>query len=182
LEKDLILKAKSRDPRSLERLYKHFYGYAMSIALRYSANREEACEIVNDSFMKAFDKIDQVASEESFKGWFRRILVNTSVDYYRKNLKHSGAVDIERVDAETYHPNVIDELSKEDILNMLRELPEVLRVIFNMYEIEGYKHDEIAAELQIPSSTCRTYLARAKEKLREKITALNYTRNEGAVR
>lgn len=132
--------------------------------------------------MKAFDKIDQVASEESFKGWFRRILVNTSVDYYRKNLKHSGAVDIERVDAETYHPNVIDELSKEDILNMLRELPEVLRVIFNMYEIEGYKHDEIAAELQIPSSTCRTYLARAKEKLREKITALNYTRNEGAVR
>lgn len=132
--------------------------------------------------MKAFDKIDQVANEDSFKGWFRRILVNTSVDYYRKNLKHSGAVDIDRVDAETYHPNVIDELSKEDILNLLRELPEVLRVIFNMYEIEGYRHDEIAAELQIPSSTCRTYLARAKEKLREKITALNYTRNEGAVR
>ncbi len=132
--------------------------------------------------MKAFDKIDQVANEDSFKGWLRRILVNTSVDYYRKNLKHSGAIDIDRVDAETYHPNVIDELSKEDILNMLRELPEVLRVIFNMYEIEGYKHDEIAAALQIPSSTCRTYLARAKEKLREKITALNYTRNEGAVR
>ena len=132
--------------------------------------------------MKAFDKIDQVANEDSFKGWLRRILVNTSVDYYRKNLKHSGGIDIDRVDAETYHPNIIDELSKEDILKMLRELPEVLRVIFNMYEIEGYKHDEIAEALQIPSSTCRTYLARAKEKLREKITALNYTRNEGAVR
>nr|MBI1229312.1 sigma-70 family RNA polymerase sigma factor [Cytophagales bacterium] len=182
MEKDLILNAKSRDPRSLERLYKHFYGYAMSIALRYSGNREEACEIVNDSFMKAFDKMDQVTNEHAFKGWFRRILVNTSVDYYRKGLKHSGALDISTVDAETPHPSVIDDLSNEDILGLLRELPEILRVIFNMYEIEGYKHDEIAATLNIPSSTCRTYLARAKDKLREKIIALNYTRDERAVR
>ncbi|MFC4871208.1 RNA polymerase sigma factor [Negadavirga shengliensis] len=182
METDLIQEAKNGDPRSLERLYKHFYGYAMSIALRYSGNREEACEIVNDSFMKVFDNIEQFSVGNSFKGWFRKILINTSVDYYRKNFKYNSTLDIEKATAETYDPNVIDELSQKDILYLLGQLPEVLRIIFNMYEIEGYKHDEISERLGIPSSTCRTYLARAKEKLREKVIALNHIRNEGAVR
>ncbi len=91
-------------------------------------------------------------------------------------------LDIEKAEATSYQSSIIDELSREDILGMLRELPEILRIIFNMYEIEGYKHNEIAAALNIPSSSSRTYLARAKEKLREKVIALNHIRNEGAVR
>lgn len=181
MEKDLIQEARKGDPRSLERLYKHFYGYAMSVALRYSGNRDEACEIVNDSFMKVFDKLGQFNEENSFKGWLRRILINTSVDYYRKNLKHTGVVDVEQVEIESSHISIVDELSKEDILLLLRELPDPLRIIFNMFEIEGYKHNEIAAHLNIPSSTCRTYLARAKALLRERIVALNHVRNERAV-
>jgi RNA polymerase sigma factor (sigma-70 family) len=181
LEKDLIQEARKGDPRSLERLYKHFYGYAMSVALRYSGNREEACEIVNDSFMKVFDKLGQYSEDSSFKGWLRRILINTSVDYYRRNLKHSGMLDVELLEVEASHLSVLDELSREDILALLWELPETLRIIFNMFEIEGYKHNEIAAHLNIPSSTCRTYLARAKDMLREKIIALNHVRNERAV-
>jgi len=182
LEKDLIQEAKKKDPRSLERLYRHFYGYAMSIALRYSGNKEEACEIVNDSFMKAFDNLEKFSIDNSFKAWLRRIIINTSVDYYRKNFKHYSALSIEKAESETYDADVIDELSKKDILFLLGELPEVLRVIFNMYEIEGYKHNEISDKLGIPSSTCRTYLARAKEKLREKIIVLNQIKDEGAVR
>lgn len=182
MEKELILVAQKRDKKSLEMLYKRFYGYAMSIALRYSGNREEACEIVNDSFMKAFDKLDQFNLDNSFKAWFRRIIINTSVDYYRKNLKHQAVMDIEKAHAETYNPDIIDDLSKEDILRCLEELPDILRVIFNMYEIEGFRHAEISEKLGIPSSTCRTYLARAKERLRNKIIALNHIKNEGAVR
>ncbi|WP_209329629.1 RNA polymerase sigma factor [Lunatimonas salinarum] len=181
MEQDLIQEARKGDPKSLERLYKHFYGYAMSVALRYSGNRDEACEIVNDSFLKMFDKLDQYKGGSSFKGWLRRILINTSVDYYRKNLRFSGMVDIEQIDVEAYHVSVIDDLSTEDILRLLGELPDNLRIIFNMFEIEGYKHDEIAAHLNIPSSTCRTYLARAKGMLREKVIALNHVKNEGAV-
>ncbi|WP_375585158.1 RNA polymerase sigma factor [Cyclobacterium xiamenense] len=182
MEKDLIQKAQKRDRSSLERLYRHFYGYAMSIALRYSGSREEACEIVNDSFMKAFDNLDQFSLENSFKAWFRRIIINTSVDYYRKNFKHYAAMDIDKASAESYDPDIIDTLSREDILRSLGELPETLRLVFNLYEIEGYKHNEIGEKLGIPASTCRTYLARAKEKLREKIIAINQIKNEGAVR
>ena len=163
-------------------LYKHFYGYAMSVALRYSNSRDEACEIVNDSFMKAFDKLNQYAMENSFKGWFRRILVNTSIDYYRKNVKHYAAMDIDKANAESYEPEIIGQLSKEDILGLLRNLPEMLRMVFNMYEIEGYAHNEISEKLGIPTSTSRTYLARAKQKLRDSVIELNQIKDEGAVR
>jgi len=182
LEQNLVREAKDGNPKSLEKLYRHFYGYAMSIALRYSNSREEACEIVNDSFMKVFDKLGQYAEENAFKGWFRRILINTSIDYYRKNVKYYADMEIEKAEHKICDPSVVDELSKEDILDLLRELPEAMRIIFNMYEIEGYSHQEISDSLGIPPSTCRTYLARAKQKLRDKITALNRIRDEGAVR
>lgn len=182
MEKHLIQEAKNGDRKSIELLYKQFYGYAMSVALRYSNSREEACEIINDSFMKAFDKLDQYDNQNSFKGWLRRILINTSIDYYRKNIKHTAVMDIEKADAETLEADVIDRLSAEDILGILRELPEILRIIFNMYEIEGYSHNEISEQLGIPSSTSRTYLARSKKKLREKILELNQINNEGAIR
>lgn len=182
MDQQLIEEAKKGKPKALEMLYKHFYGYAMSIALRYSNSREEACEIVNDSFMKAFDRLDQYSDSSSFKAWFRRIVINTAIDSYRKNLKHYAAMDIEKASAESYDPNIIDELSREDILLALRELPEVMRVIFNMYEIEGYSHNEIGEELQIPASTSRTYLARAKQRLRNKIIELNKIKDEGAIR
>ena len=182
MEKHLIQEAKNGDRKSIELLYKQFYGYAMSVALRYSNSREEACEIINDSFMKAFDKLDQYDNQNSFKGWLRRILINTSIDYYRKNIKHTAVMDIEKADAETLEADVIDRLSAEDILGILRELPEILRIIFNMYEIEGSSHNEISEQLGIPSSTSRTYLARAKKKLREKILELNQINNEGAIR
>ena len=182
LEEQLIQKAKSGDPKSLEMLYRHFFGYAMSIALRYSNTREDAAEIVNDSFMKVFDKLTQQDGNYPFKAWFRRILVNTSIDYYRKNMKHFSAMDIEHANAESYEPEIISQLSREDILAMLRSLPEMLRLVFNMYEIEGFAHQEIAESLGIPSSTSRTYLARAKQKLREKVLEINQIKNEGAVR
>ena len=182
LEDNLVQKAKDGNPRDLEKLYRHFYGYAMSIALRYSNSREEACEIVNDSFMKVFDKLAQYTETNTFKGWFRRILINTSIDYYRKNVKYYADMEIEKAELPLCEASVIDELSKEEILAMLRELPELLRIIFNMYEIEGYSHNEIGEELGIPSSTSRSYLARAKHRLRDKIIRLNKIKDEGAIR
>jgi RNA polymerase sigma-70 factor (ECF subfamily) len=182
LEKALIQKAKDGDKKSIELLYKQFYGFAMSIALRYTNSRDEACEIVNDSFMKAFDRIKQYQIENSFKGWFRRIIVNTSIDYYRKNSRYTSIMDIEKAESESYSPDIIDQLTFEDILGLIRSLPEILRIVFNLYEIEGYDHNEIGEKLGIPASTSRTYLARSKKKLREKVLEINHIRDEGAIR
>lgn len=182
LEKALIQKAKDGDKKSIELLYKQFYGFAMSVALRYSNSRDEACEIVNDSFMKAFDRLKQYQLENSFKGWFRRIIVNTSIDYYRKNSRYASIMDIEKAESESYSPDIIDQLTFEDILGLIRSLPEILRIVFNLYEIEGYDHNEIGEKLGIPASTSRTYLARSKKKLREKVLEINHIKDEGAIR
>ncbi|WP_040481457.1 RNA polymerase sigma factor [Mariniradius saccharolyticus] len=182
MEKALIQKAKDGDKKSIELLYKQFYGFAMSVALRYSNSRDEACEIVNDSFMKAFDRIKQYQTENSFKGWFRRIIVNTSIDYYRKNSRYASIMDIDKAESESYSPDIIDQLTFEDILGLIRSLPEILRIVFNLYEIEGYDHNEIGEKLGIPASTSRTYLARSKKKLREKVLEINHIRDEGAIR
>jgi len=153
----------------------------MSVALRYTSCRDEACEVVNDSYMKAFAKLDQYNEGSSFKSWFRRIIINTAIDQYRKNSKHYALLEIEKAAAEAYDSDAVDDLTVEEILTLMRELPDLLRIVFNMYELEGFSHKEIGETLDIPASTSRTYLARAKQKLREKFVALNTIKDEGAV-
>lgn len=147
-------------------LYKHYYSYAMSVCLRYSRSRDEALEILNDSFMKVFDKIELYQEKLSFKAWFRRIIINTSIDYYRKNLKYQKHTEVEQAEGHQQSHTVIDQLSADDILALLGELPDQYRMVFNLYEIEGYAHKEIAEMLNIPEGTSRTVLTRAKKKLR----------------
>lgn len=148
-----------------ELLYKLYYSYGMSVSLRYACVRDEAIEILNDAFMKVFDNIDRFDSKQSFKPWFRQILVNTAIDYIRKNSKSRYFTEPEVLtEAE---PDVIDSLNAEDILKLLSTLPETYRTIFNLYEIEGYSHDEIADKMGIPAGTSRSYLTRAKKILRD---------------
>lgn len=140
----------------------------MSISLRYAYNKDEAVEILNDSFLKVFNNFNDFNPELSFKSWLRRIIINTSIDYYRKDLKYNKTDSIDDYfDIEISDYNVIDELNAEDILNLLNELPEIYRLTFNLYEIEGFKHEEIAEKLNISTSTSRSNLTRAKQMLRK---------------
>ena len=150
-----------------EKLYRHYYAYGMSISLRYSNSREEATEILNDSFLKVFDNLSKFDMKKSFKAWFRRILINTSIDYYRKSLRVVQTNNIDDYETLVYDKNEIDNLETEDILKLLNTLPETYKIIFNLYEIEGYKHEEIAEKLDISASTSRANLSRAKKILRE---------------
>lgn len=158
------IKGKSK---SQESLYKQFYAYGMSICLRYAHNRDEAVEIMNDGFIKVFDNINKYNPDHSFKAWFRRILINTSIDYYRKNAKHYNHLDENMVDSELLDASLIDQLNVNDLMKLLNELPEQYRLTFNLFEIEGYSHQEIAGMLDIAVGTSRSNLARAKKILRQ---------------
>ncbi len=154
-----------------EKLYKKFYGYAMGIALSYSHSREDAIEVVNDSFMKIFTNIHTYTRSRPFKPWFRKIVVNASIDKARANKRFSHHVDIDGIN----HSSVIDveaDLNAKQIYKLLNELPDLLRFVFNMYEIEGYSHKEIAEKLAIAESSSRTYLTRAKSQLRKLYTSI----------
>ena len=152
--------------KSQEMLYKQFYAYGMSISLRYAYNRDEAAEVLNDSFLKVFGSLHKYDHKLSFKAWLRKIIINTAIDYYRKNKKHHELVDIETTDIELSDYSLIEKFEIEDLQILLNDLPENYRITFNLYEIEGYNHDEIAKLLNIAPGTSRSNLTRAKALLR----------------
>jgi len=165
-EDDLIQQCKSGSLKYQELLYKHFYGYAMGIGMRYCLNRDDSLEVVNDAFIKVFNAIKKYNNDRPFKAWLRTIIVNTAIDRRRKEMKYSLNVEFESVAPIISNANAIESLGVQDILNLMKELPPIQITIFNLYEIDGYSHDEIAQLLTIPASSSRVYLSRAKEKLR----------------
>jgi RNA polymerase sigma-70 factor (ECF subfamily) len=154
------------DRHSLDRLYKEYYGYSMGICLRYSRTREEATEILNDGFFKIFRKLDHYSPGLSFKGWLRKVMINSAVDYFRRNEKHYANLDISYVQYESDQANVLDTLSEKDILAAVQRLPESYRIVFNLFVIEGYKHEEIATMLNISVGTSKSNLSVARRKLK----------------
>ncbi len=165
---ELIRRCSEGDPRAQELLYKRYFSFAMSICIRYTRNRFEAMEIVNDSYMKVLDNISEHDGSGSFRSWYGRILVNSAIDNYRRNAKHSSHLQITDIETtEEREPEISAELSANEILSLFSLLPDHYRVTFNLYEIEGYSHEEIGQMLDISSSTSRSNLSRAKKMLRE---------------
>ena len=142
----------------------------MGICLRYSRTREEAVEIVNDGFMKIFKKLDKYSPGLSFKGWLRKVMINSAIDYYRKNEKHYHSLDISHGKYETSE-TILDKLSEQDIIEAIQRLPPSYRMVFNLYVIEGYKHEEIANQLNISVGTSKSNLAIARNKLQKIVIA-----------
>lgn len=172
-DKELILACKKGGLRYQEMLYRRFYAFAMSVCLRYAPNRDDALEILNDSFMKVFQNIKNYDSERPFKSWFRKILVNTSLDKYRENKKYFIHAEFDVSELEiTQEPELNQRLDAEEILALMSALPPIYRLVFNLYEIEGYSHDEIAGMIDIAPGTSRSQLSRAKLLLKKRYTEM----------
>ncbi|MDZ4680396.1 MAG: sigma-70 family RNA polymerase sigma factor [Saprospiraceae bacterium] len=157
------------DRNSQRKLYECFYGYAMSICLRYSTSKEEASEILNDAFLKVLTNINKFDPAQPFKPWLRRLLINTAIDYSRK--KHRFSMTLELPETIELPAEDLPVLSPdEDLLPILRQLSPAYRIVFNLYVLEEYSHREIAALLDITESASRSNLTRAVEKLRAILT------------
>lgn len=170
---EIIAGLNARDDRIQERIYIQYWGYLMGIAARYFKDRNIAREVVNDSFMKAFKTMydfkrsdDLVDFQKTFKAWLAKITVRTALDKIRANKSMVSYLEEYEEVADVY-VEVEDKLFAEDIMRLLYELPDLHRMVFNLYEIEGFSHEEVAGQLNIPVSSSRTYLTRAKQKLRE---------------
>jgi len=167
-DRELIRKCSAGDIRAQEMLYKKYFSFAMSVCIRYTGDENEAMETVNDSFMKVLDNLNGYDVTRPFSAWYGKILVNTAIDNYRRNARHSFQLSVEKIaETEDREPEIDAELSADDIIGLFKQLPEQYRITFNLYEIEGYSHDEIAEMLGITASTSRANLTRAKKMLRE---------------
>ncbi|WP_215223580.1 RNA polymerase sigma factor [Echinicola shivajiensis] len=156
------------DRKSQELLYKQFYSYGMSVCLRYTSNRNDAVEVLNDSFMKVFTKIQQYDEQYAFKTWFRRILINSSINHNKSKLNNHHALSLDEVvEVEDKQSSIINELSYEELIKLIQSLSPMYRTVFSLYVIEGYSHLEIAELLGISEGASKSNLSRARLNLRE---------------
>lgn len=171
--KRILSGCQNNDKFCKELLYKQFYGYLKAIILRYTADQLDSEELVNDSFIKIFDNLQTFKKPDSnhdaeklFKGWAGKIASRTAIDKLRSK-KQLYLIDEW---PEHEHPvapvSVMAQLHVADIFKLMQQLPQIQRVVFNLYEVEGFTHDEISQLLQIAESSSRVYLTRAKNKLK----------------
>lgn len=161
------------DERLRERIYKHYWGYLMGVALRYVSDRHLAKSVVNDSFIKIFKHAATFVCDDKnnfnrmFKAWMTKITVRTALNELRK--KDTNPFAEELTDSHPSFPKVNhqNELNAEDIMGLLDRLRPMHKTVFLLYEIEGFDHNEIGQIMGISTSSSRVYLVRAKEKLRE---------------
>jgi RNA polymerase sigma factor (sigma-70 family) len=165
------------DRKSQKMFYEHFYAYGMSICLRYTNSRSEATEVLNEAFMKIFTKLEMYDVQKSLKGWIRRILINTSIDYYRQNHRHSESEDIDNAVHVSATESTLSNISYNEIINEIQELTPAYRNVFNLYVIDGYKHEEIAEQLGISVGTSKSNLSRARAILQQRLAKL-YTHEQ----
>ena len=171
-EMQLITALQRADSRAQKTLFERYSSKMLTICVRYVSNRYEAEEILMDGFMRVFEKIGQYKSEGSFEGWIRRIMVNESLMYLRKNKQWRAEIALEDAAPEADTTFADQDLMAEDLMNLLEQLPVGYKTVFNLYAIEGYSHAEIAESLGITESTSKSQLHRARALLQRLLTQL----------
>ena len=163
----LIKKCKKRDIQAQEQLFRLYAHKLFPVALKYSANRQQAEDNLQDAFLMIFDKIEQYRDKGSFEGWMKRIVINTALQKYRKQT----VFEIVREEHLTEPEIEIDEdaVSVDFLLKIIQQLPDRYRQVFNLYALDGFSHKEIAEIMNISTGTSKSNLARARVILKEKI-------------
>jgi RNA polymerase sigma-70 factor (ECF subfamily) len=162
-----LLEGCLREHRESQKLlYQEYYNYGMSISLRYSNNRDEASEILNDAFMKIFGNLRKFDLSKPFKPWLRKILVNTAINHYHKKQREVQVEEMKNASHESDAEKILSGISYQEIIGLLQKLPPAYRTVFSLYVIEGYSHEEIANLLNIAIGTSKSNLFKAKEQLK----------------
>jgi len=159
---------------SQKKIFSTFYGYAMSICIRYTTKHEDAVEILNDGFLKIFKEISHFVPAyadvpSSFKGWLRKIMVYTAIDHNRKFHKYDKSFSFNGKDIETPYvdENALDRMSYVEIINAIQKLSPAYKIILNMFIVEGFSHEEISKQLKISVGTSKSNLSKAKKQLQK---------------
>jgi RNA polymerase sigma-70 factor (ECF subfamily) len=155
-------------------LFERYSRVMTGVCMRYADRYEEAQDIVQDGFVKVFNKIQTFSGSGSLEGWIRRIMVNTALDYLRKIKNERYNLSIEDVEYSLKEDQIAETtMQADDLLKVIRTLPSGYRTVFNLYAIEGYSHKEIADKLDISENTSKSQYSRARSLLQKKLVHLN---------
>ena len=155
-------------------LFNRYASRMLGVCSRYARNSGDAEDILQDAFIKVFDKIHQFKFEGSFEGWIRRIMVNTALKKYslRRYEKEVNGYEITDRDESPMEPSAYAHITQKELMELINNLPDGYRMIFNLYVIEGYQHDEIAEMMGIQPGTSRSQLVKARNMLQKQLLQL----------
>ena len=173
-ENELIRGCIKDDAFCQKEVFSRYAGRMLGVCSRYARNSADAEDILQDAFIKIFEKIHQFKFEGSFEGWIRKIMVNTALKKYslRRYEKEVSGYEPNDRDEIAMEPSAYAYLTQKDLLGLINKLPDGYRIVFNLYAIEGYQHDEIAEILGIQAGTSRSQLVKARLMLQKQILEL----------
>lgn len=165
----IINGCRERNPLAQKELYELFKSKMFGICLRYAGNYDDAQDILQDGFIKVFEKIDQFGFKGAFEGWMRRIMVNTALEKYRSSYQVINIYDNVKEINNEFADDFSTDIDAHELLRFVQELSPKYRIVFNLYAIEGYSHKEISDLLGISEGTSKSNLSRARDILKEKV-------------
>lgn len=169
-DKELIERCLENDPRAQEFLYKKFAGRMYGVCLRFARNTLEADDILQEGFIKVFTFLKDFRQDGSLEGWVRRTIINTAINYYHSKENEWKETLLDKaVGIHSQTEDILNKISADDLLHLIQGLPEGYRMVFNLYVIEGYTHQEIAEILKISENTSKSQLSRARLALQERL-------------
>ncbi len=165
-ESNLIQACVNKERWAQRELYESYYNKMVGVCMRYANNQDDARDIVHEGFIKVFRNIHKYKPGTSLGAWIRRIMINTSIDYYRKAIRRRTE-DLDQAQYKTSGEiDPISICSAKEIMESVQQLSPAYRAVFNLYAIEGFSHKEIAKQLGISESTSRSNLVKARTKLK----------------
>lgn len=175
-ETEIIKRCLKGDEKAYSTLYKLFASKMMLVCLRYASSTDEAKDLLQEGFIRVFQHLYQYKGEGSLEGWIRKIMVNVSLEFYRKKNTNYTSIDLQ-LESNTYNAlvsteDILSKLQAEELLTLVQKLPPTYRLVFNLYEFEGYKHHEIAQKLGITEGTSKSNLHDARRILQRWVTQL----------
>ena len=168
-ERELVQGCLDADRRCQELLYARYARRMYAVCLRYARHELEAQDLLQEGFIRVFNKLSGFRLQGSLEGWIRRIMVHTAINTYRKKSFQQERFGMEHLPEEPVEAVALDHLGEQEVLKLVSALPEGYRAVFNLYAIDGYDHAEIAEMLGFGESTSRSQLAKARRMLQQRL-------------
>jgi len=158
------------------KLYEQYAGLLLGICMRYTEDKSEAEDVLQEGFLKIFEHIKEYQGKGSFEGWMRKIMVNTAITHFHKHKKHYYHSELDDVHENELQVDITpdSEIAVQELQALLQEMPEGYKMVFNLFAVEGYKHKEIAEQLNIDENTSKSQYLRAKNWLIKRMKNLNW--------
>lgn len=171
-EQELIALCLKGERIACKQLFDAYSGKLMALCYRFSRDVNEAEDILQEGFVRIFNKLDLYSDQGSFEAWMKRVMINTALKYRQRYIVKYNYSDITDHHIDDHRPTAIDNMSTDEILKLIQELPDGYKTVFNLYAIEGYSHRDIAELLGIGESTSRSQLVKARKMLQDKLMTI----------